>query len=61
MIYFNFMGTVPKNLKAIKNQNIFSFENEVYNYFMFIGSLYSFGDEDEINNISHNSVKWEAK
>ena len=57
MIYFNFMDTVPKNLKVMKNQSIFSFENEVYNYFMFIGSLYSFGDEDEIKNLSHNSVK----
>jgi hypothetical protein len=24
----------------------FSFENEVYNYLIFIGSLYSFEDED---------------
>jgi hypothetical protein len=55
------MGTDPKNLKAMKNQNIISFESKVYNYFMFIGSLYSFGDEDEINNLSHNNVKWEAK
>jgi hypothetical protein len=45
----------------MKNQSIFSFENEVYNYFMFIWSLYSFGDEDELNNLSHNSVKWESK
>ena len=55
------MGTVSKNLKAMKNQSILSFENEVYNYFIFIGSLYSFGDEGEIKNLSHNSVKWEAK
>ena len=45
MVYFNFMGTVPKNLKAMKNQSLFSIENEVYNYFIFIGSLYSFGEE----------------
>ena len=45
------MGTVPKNLKAMKNQSIFSFENEVYNYLIFIGSLYSFGDEDMRQNI----------
>ena len=55
------MGTVPKNLKTMKNQSIFSFEIEVYNYFIFIGSLYSYGDEDGIKNLSHNSVKWEAK
>ena len=61
MVYFNFMGMVPKNLKAMKYQSIFSFENEVYNYFIFIGLLYSFGDEDEIKDLAHNSVKWEAK
>jgi hypothetical protein len=55
------METVPKNLKVMKNQNIFSFEKGVYIYFIFIGSLYSFGDEDEINNLSHNSLKWEVK
>jgi hypothetical protein len=54
---FYFMSTLPKNLKALKNQSIFLFENKVYNYFIFIGSLYSFGDEDEIKNLSHNSVK----
>jgi hypothetical protein len=32
----------------MKNQSILSFENEVYNYFIFIKSLYSFMDEDEI-------------
>jgi hypothetical protein len=26
-VYFNFMGTLSKNLKAMKNQSIFSFEN----------------------------------
>jgi uncharacterized membrane protein (GlpM family) len=61
MVYFNFMSIVQKNLKAMKNQIIFSFENEVYNYLIFIGSVYSFGDEDGINNLSHNSIKWEAK
>jgi hypothetical protein len=61
MIYFNFMGIVQKNLKAMKNQSIFSFENEVYSYLIFIGSLYSFEDEDEIKNISLNNVEWEAK
>jgi hypothetical protein len=50
IVYFNFMGTLPKNLKAMKNRSIFLFEKEVYNYFIFIGSLYSFGDEDEIKN-----------
>jgi hypothetical protein len=55
------MGMVPKNLKAMKNQSIFSFGSEVYNYFIFIGSLYSFRDKDEIKNLSHNSVKWETK
>jgi hypothetical protein len=45
----------------MKNQSIFLFENEGFNYCIFIESLYSFGDEDEIKNISHNSVKWEAK
>ena len=61
MVYFNFVGTVPKNLKSIKNQSIFSFENEVDNYFIFIESLYSFGDEDDIKNLFNNSVKWEIK
>jgi hypothetical protein len=55
------MGMLPKNLKAMKNQFIFSFENEVYNYFIFIRLLYSFGDEDELKNPSHNSVKWKVK
>jgi hypothetical protein len=50
MVYFNFMGTLSKNLKAMKNHSIFSFENEIYNYFIFIRSLYNFGDEDEIKN-----------
>jgi hypothetical protein len=54
------MSTLSKNLKVIKSQDIFSFENEVYNHFIFIGSLYSFGDEDDKNNLSHNSVKGEA-
>jgi hypothetical protein len=36
MVYFNFMGKLPKNLKAMKNKSIFSFENEVYNYFIFM-------------------------
>jgi hypothetical protein len=61
MVYFNFMDMVPQNLKAMKNQSIFSFENDIYNYFIFVWLLYSFGNEDEINNLSHNSVKWEAK
>jgi hypothetical protein len=39
----------------------FSFQNEVYNYFIFKGSLYSFGDEDERKNLSLNSVEHEAK
>jgi hypothetical protein len=45
----------------MKNKSIFSFENEIYNYFIFIVSLYSFGDENEIKNLSHNNVKWEGK
>jgi hypothetical protein len=57
MVYFKFTGMLPKNHKAVKNQSILSFENEVYNYFIFIGSLYSFRDEDEIKNISHNIAK----
>jgi hypothetical protein len=57
MVYFNFIGTV----KAMKNQSIFSFENEVYNYLIFTGSLYSFGNEDEVKNLYHNSIKWKAK
>jgi hypothetical protein len=61
MVYFNFVDTLPINLKAMKNQSIFSFENEDYNYFIFIGSLYSFRAKDEIKNLSHNSIKWEAK
>jgi hypothetical protein len=55
------MDMVPQNLKAMKNQSIFSFENDIYNYFIFVWLLYSFGNEDEINNLSRNSVKWEAK
>jgi hypothetical protein len=57
MVYFNFLDTLPKNLKAMKNQSIFSFENEFYNYFIFIGSLYSFRNKHEIKNLSHDSVK----
>jgi hypothetical protein len=45
------MGMLPKKLKAMKNQSIFSFENEVYNYFIFIISVYSFRDKDEIKNL----------
>jgi hypothetical protein len=52
---------VPQNLKTVKNQSIFSIENEVDNYFIFIESLYSFGDEDDIKNLFNNSVKWEIK
>ena len=48
---FLFYEYAPKNLKgAMKNRSIFLFENEIYNYFIFIGSLYSFGNEDEIKN-----------
>ena len=36
--------------KMKKNRSIFLFENEIYNYFIFIGSLYSFGNEDDIKN-----------
>ena len=47
-----FDPTIKNATRLIK----FSFENEVYNYFIFKGSLYSPGDEDERKNQSLNSV-----
>jgi hypothetical protein len=48
-----FYSTIKNDPWLIK----FSFENRVYNYVIFIGSLYSTNDEDKRNNQSPNSVE----
>jgi hypothetical protein len=52
-----FDPTVKNAPRLIK----FSFENEVYNHFILKRSLYNHKFEDEINNLSLNSIKREAK
>jgi hypothetical protein len=51
-----FDPTIKNTPRLIK----FSFENKIYNYFIFKGLLYSLVDENERNNLSLNSVEWEG-